>query len=248
MEIYNSISTIWINANPSFKCFNNPIINCISNNRPIYIWDYYQHQDEASSLNIALELLISYLESFSTPIHLIGHSTGGLIALLYARLYPDKVKSLTLLSVGFNPSLNWQSYYYCMRKLLNCSQEVVLMKMIKLLFGYQNRPNTLKLIRILKQDLINSPSNKSLFQNDKVPFGGVSMPLMIYGSENDKIIDAAGLKGWKDYLKKDDILFLEPLGHHFFHYFFPQKVTQKVIQFWDYVEEKQHNFDECLAI
>jgi pimeloyl-ACP methyl ester carboxylesterase len=103
---------IWLNANPSFRVFENQLINHLSARMPIAIWEYIQEPDEPSCLEIALTLLHDYLKYQAKPIHLIGHSTGGLIGLLYARKYPERVKSLTLLAVGANPAIDWQVHYY----------------------------------------------------------------------------------------------------------------------------------------
>jgi pimeloyl-ACP methyl ester carboxylesterase len=232
---------LWLNVNPSFKRFDGRLVRCISCYVPLTYWEYTQHQDEPSSLEIALTLLHDYLKFLAEPVHLIGHSTGGLLGLLYARRYPQKVKSLTLLGVGFNPAIDWQAHYYSIRKLLPCSQEIVLARMVQMLFGCQDRTNTKTLVEILKQDLSISPSPHSLYQHSSVASGGVSMPLMVCGSENDGVIDTSALSGWKNYFKAEDLLWTIPLGHHFFHYFFPEPISRKVIEFWQKVDRQQEN-------
>ncbi len=236
MKISPSTAPVWINANPSFKRFDNRIVRYLSRQVPIAYWEYHQEQDEASSLEIALTLLHDYLKTASQPIDLIGHGTGGLLGLLYARKYPHKVKSLTLLGVGFNPANDWQAHYYQMRKLLLCSQEFLLARMVQMMFGYQDRINTRNLIQILKQDLSTAPSAHSLYKLDIVEPGVVSMPLMICGSENDGIVDLPALDRWSDILKDGDVLWVNPLGHHFFHYFFPEQIGRQVIKFWQRVD------------
>lgn len=118
MNIPSSTPPVWINANPSFKRFDGRIIRYLSCHTPIAYWEYQQTWDEASSLQIAQILLHNYLKSRSQPIDLIGCGTGGLLGLLYARRYPQRVRSLTLLGVGCNPMIDWQTHYYQMRKLL----------------------------------------------------------------------------------------------------------------------------------
>ncbi len=229
------IEAIWIDANPSFKRFNSKIMRYLSWEKAIAYWEYQQDQDEPSSLDVALVLLHDYLKSLSYPVNLIGHGTGGLLALLYARKYPHKVKSLSLLGVGCYPAVDWQAHYYAMRKLLPCSQEIVLTRMVQRLFGYQNQYNTKSLIEILKQDLNTSPSAHSLYQEFALSPGGVSMPLMVCGSENDEIIDRNSLYGWLNFSKPEDVLWDCPQGHHFFHHFFPQNVSRQVIKFWEQI-------------
>lgn len=227
------IESIWINTNPSFQRFETPLIRYLSRYTTIPRWEYYQNQDEPCSLDIALVLLHDYLKSLAQPINLIGHSTGGLLGLLYARRYPHKVKSLTLLGVGFHPAVDWQAHYYVLRQLLPCSQEVILTQMVQKIFGYQGKYNTQGLVNILQKDLETSPSSHSLHQTYSIPPEGVSMPLMVCGSQNDSIVDINSLRGWQEYLKPEDTLWECPQGYHFFHYFYPQEVGRQVLKFWN---------------
>jgi pimeloyl-ACP methyl ester carboxylesterase len=239
MKIFPSTVPVWINANPSFKRFDNRIVRYLSNQLPIAYWEYNQDRDEPSSLTIALTLLHDYLKTVSEPIDLIGHSTGGLLGLLYARKYPDRVKSLTLLGVGFDPAIDWQAHYYQMRKLLPCSQNILLARMVQMMFGHQDRINTRCLIKILQEDLYTAPSAHSLYQLDRIDPGGVSMPLMVCGSENDGIVAPPALQRWSNSLKDGDVLLINPLGHHFFHYFFPEQTGRQVIKFWQQVHRQE---------
>ena len=234
----STTAALWINANPSFKHFDGRIIRYISNKVPIAYWEYHQELDEASSLDIALILLHDYLKYKSEPIDIIGHGTGGLLALLYARKYPHRVKSLTLLGVGSAPSIDWQAHYYQMRKLLPCSQDVVLDRLVKMMFGHQSRRNVANLIDILQRDLVTAPTAHSIYQIDRTESGGVSMPMMVCGSQQDGIVDPSNFQGWTEYLKNDDILWTIPQGHHFFHYFFPEYTGRKIIKFWQNINQQ----------
>ena len=242
MKISPSPAPVWINANPSFKHFDGRIVRYLSRQVPIAYWQYSQKLDEASSMDTALVLLHDYLKGRSQPVNLIGHGTGGLLGLLYARKYPHRVKSLTLLGVGSSPAIDWQAHYYQMRKLLPCSQEILLARMVRMMFGYQSQKNVIDLIKILKKDLITAPTNHSLYQLDRIDSEGVAMPLMICGSENDGIVDRSALDRWTDYLKEDDLLWVNPTGHHFFHYFFPEVTGRRIIKFWQRVEARSAIF------
>ena len=239
MNLSLSNAPVWINANPSFKYFDGRIVRYLAKHVPIAYWEYGQDLDEASSLDIALTLLHDYLKSKPQAVDLIGHGTGGLLGLLYARKYPHRVKSLTLLGVGSAPSIDWQSHYYQMRKLLPCSQDRILTRMVQMMFGYQSQNNTSNLVKILKKDLFTSPTSHSLFQLDRIESGGVSMPMMVCGSENDGICDRSALEGWTDYLKESDVLWANSEGHHFFHYFFPEHTGRKIIKFWRGMESRE---------
>ncbi|MEL6494449.1 MAG: alpha/beta hydrolase [Cyanobacteria bacterium J06623_7] len=244
MNTFPAVPPVWINANPSFKHFDARLVRYMSNRIPIAYWEYHQDLDEASSLDVALVLLHDYLKTKSEPVDLIGHATGGLLGLLYARKYPHRVKSLTLLGVGSAPSIDWQAHYYQMRKLLPCSQDVILSRMIKMMFGYQSRRNVANLIKILKQDLVTAPTSHSLYQIDRIKAGGVSMPLMVCGSKQDGIVDRSSLQGWSNYLKDDDRLLTVPEGHHFFHYFFPEDTGKKIIKFWQQLNQPSSQTSE----
>lgn len=56
----------------------------------------YTYKEHVAAVRQSLEVL-----HLDTPFTLIGHSTGALIALRYARLFPDNVKTLQL----FNPPI-----------------------------------------------------------------------------------------------------------------------------------------------
>ena len=233
------IENVWISANHSFQRFDNPLIRYLSKIESIARWEYYQHQDEASSWEIALDLLEEYLHSLPQPVNLLGHGVGGTLGLMYARKYPAKVKSLTLLGVGFQPGIDWQIHYYAMRELIPCSQKIVLAQMVHSLFGKQNQHQTKGLIQILQQDLNTSPSPHSLWRRVSINPGGILSPLMVCGSKNDRIIDHNALRGWYGYFKEGDILWESPQGNHFFHYFYPQEVSQQILQFWRFNSQKQ---------
>lgn len=225
-------NALWIDTNPSLERFHRSTIRYLSNQLTIAHWQYYQNPDEASSLAVPLTLLHDYLKSANKPIHLIGHSTGGLVGLLYARKHPERVKSLTLLGVGVNPSVDWQLQYYASRKILPCSREIVLAQMVKNLFGYQEKYRVKNLVEILEKDLDSSPSPHSLYQRVGIAPGGVSMPLMVCGSKDDAIVDDRALEGWQVWFKQGDRLWQCPQGYHFFHYFYPQQVGRQILKFW----------------
>lgn len=108
----NQLGSLWLSASPSFQCFEQPLIRYLSRQKVTARWEYLQSQDEASSLLIAWTLLHDYLKGRDRPIHIIGHSTGGLLGLLYDRQHPERFQSLTLLKVGVNPAVDWQARYY----------------------------------------------------------------------------------------------------------------------------------------
>ena len=223
---------LWLNTSSSLKVFNQRLIRYLSRKVLIAEWDYFQTQDEPCILNTAVTLLHDYLKSLDRPIHLIGHSTSGLIGLLYARKYPERVKSLTLLSVGVYPTINWQAHYYVHRNLMPCSRQIILTQMVRTLFGEQDKKTTQNLVRILEKDLDFSLSPHSLLRRESILPRGVDVPLMVCGCHDDIVVDPNLLEGWRSFLKSGDIIWECPEGGHFFHHFYPLNVAQKLLEFW----------------
>ncbi len=220
---------LWLNTSPNFLCFAQPLLCELSHHMTVARWEYCQTQDEASSLDVALLLLHDYLQSCNQPVHLIGHSTGGLLGLLYTHKYPEKVKSLTLLAVGVDAAIDWNAHYYAHRPYL--SRQKTLTTFVYNLFGYHDERTIKRLARILEKDLDCSLSPHSLFQRLSLPPSTVPVPLMVCNSIDDIIVEPEALEGWLPYLKKSDRLWKCPQGGHFFHFFQPQLVAEKILDF-----------------
>jgi pimeloyl-ACP methyl ester carboxylesterase len=238
--------TLFLNVSPRFKKFNHPLLLYLSKHGTIAQWEYQQTLDEPISLEVALTLLHDYLKQFDRPIHLLGHSTSGLLGLLYARRYPERVKSLTLLSVGVHPTIDWQAHYYVTLKMLPCTREIILAQMVYNLFGYKRKSEIRSWVEILKRDLSTSLSPHTLFQRVSIPPGGVSVPLFVSGSQNDVIVDIHQLQGWKSWLKEGDRLWECSEGRHFFHYLYPQQLGDEILHFWESISSKK--VEACLTV
>jgi pimeloyl-ACP methyl ester carboxylesterase len=221
---------LWLSTSPSLQCLARPLLCYLSQQLTTAQWEYCQSQDEACSLDVAVLLLHDYLKSCNRPVHLIGHSTGGLLGLLYARGYPERVKSLTLLAVGVHATVNWQAHYYIHRQLL--SRQKILTAMAYNLFGYHDERIINSLACILERDLDCSPSPHSLFKRLSIPPGGVPVPLMVCGSKDDIVVEPDALQGWQPHLKEGDRLWSCLEGRHFFHFFQPQQVGEQILNFW----------------
>ncbi|MBE9041858.1 alpha/beta hydrolase [Oscillatoriales cyanobacterium LEGE 11467] len=233
---------LWLNTSFNFAEFDRQLIDRISSKSSLGVWQYRQNPDEGCSLDIAVRLLHHYLALCPRPIHLIGHSTAGLVGLLYARKYPQSVKSLTLLSVGVHPAVDWQAHYYVQRQLLSCDRKIVLHQMVHNLFGNQPKEKCYKLVEMLEEDLEFSPSPHSLYQRFSIAPQTVPVPLLVCGVQNDVVIDRNQLHGWSKYLKGGDRLWVGDDGRHFFHHFYPDKVESQITQFWESLPDKA-NFE-----
>lgn len=223
---------LWLNVSPALQQFDRPLLNQLSKRISIAHWEYSQTPDEPLSLEIALGLLHDYLQHYDRPIHLIGHGTSGLLGLLYARRHREKVRSLTLLSVGVHPTIDWQAHYYAQLEQFSCSREIILTRMVCNLFGRQSRPMVTKILRILEQDLSSSLSPHTLYQRVSFFPGGVPVPLLVCGGQDDTIINYNLLQGWQPWLKQGDRIWQFPKGRYFFHYFHSQEVTEQITNFW----------------
>ena len=221
---------LWVNTSPSLQCFAKPLLCYLSDRVTMQEWEYCQSQDEVSSLDAAAVLLDDYLKESNRPVHLVGHSTGGLLGLLYSRRYPEKVKSLTLLAVGVDPAVDWQAHYYIHRQSL--TRQKLLTDMVYNLFGYQDERSLNSLTRLLEQDLDCSLSPHSLFERVSMTPGTVSVPMMVCGSLNDMVVEPDALQAWRPYLKWGDRLWSCLEGRHFFHFFQSQLVAEQLLDFW----------------
>lgn len=223
---------LWLNTSLSLQRFDQPLLRYLSQSITTLQWEYHQTQDEPCCFNTALNLLHDHLKGCDYPVHLAGHGTGGLLALLYARQYPEFIQSLSLLSVGVHPAVDWQAHYYVHRQLLSCSRDTILTQMVTHLFGQQKQFAVSKLQRLLQHDLDYALSPHTLFRRVSVPSGNVAVPLMVCGGEDDIVIDPNQLQGWHDYFKSSDQLWVCPEGSHFFHCFQPEVVGRQLLEFW----------------
>ena len=149
---------LWVSASPSLKYFHRRLLNNLSKVVKLEFWEYYQTLDEGSSIEGAIDLLQEHLDNSECPVHLIGHGVGGTIALGYARIYPTKVASLTLLSVAVQPAINWHSYYYAQLQSLPLSRKCLLKSISGNLFPDACARHVCDLVDRLERDLIEAPS------------------------------------------------------------------------------------------
>lgn len=232
----SSPDVVWLNTSPSLQCFAGPLLTHLSEQVTVAQWNYQQAQDEPCSFNNAISQLHQHLKSLEQPVHIIGHSTAGLLGLLYARCHPTTVRSLTLLAVGSDAAVDWQAHYYTHRSFL--SRQKILTAMVYNLFGYQDKQSLQNLVDLLEQDLDCSLSPHSLFRQLSVPPGNVPVPLMIYGSHDDRIVELDALQRWQPWLKVGDRLCTCSEGRHFFHFFQAPVVGGQILDFWDDLQGK----------
>ncbi|GAB4375652.1 MAG: hypothetical protein Kow00121_21640 [Elainellaceae cyanobacterium] len=227
-------NAFWLNVSPALQGFDRPLIKDLAYHTSIVPWNYVQTLDEPASLDMALMALHDELSHYDHPIHLLGHSTGGLLGLLYARQYPERVRSLTLLSVGVHPAVDWQAHYYAQRRLLPHDQQTILRQMVYGLLGCPPKDTTEALIKLLEQDLYQSLSPHSLLRSMTLLPIAVSVPLLVCGSVDDVVVDPHQLRGWQQHFNElTSRLWVCPGGRYFFHYFYPQQVSQQIVDFWN---------------
>jgi pimeloyl-ACP methyl ester carboxylesterase len=234
---------LWLNVSPALKRFNRPLLKHLSQQIAIAQWEYLQTADEPMSFDVALTLLHDHLKHSDRPVHLLGHGTSGLLGLLYARRHPERVRSLILLAVGGYPAVDWQAHYYAQLQFLPCSRQVLLVQTVHNLFGSQSRPIIRSLMKVLEQDLSTSLSPHTLYQRISFFPGGVPVPLMVCGGQDDIVVDSNLLQGWQPWLKQCDRLWQCPQGRYFFHYSHPKQVSQNITDFWDTLQHPQPSIE-----
>ncbi|HIK36954.1 MAG: alpha/beta hydrolase [Geminocystis sp.] len=241
--MYTTPEVVWLNTNPYLRRFNLPVIKHLSQYLDVAHWEYELTEDESTSHQLAIDLLDDYLSLLKKPVHLVGHSTCGFLGLQYASRYPEKVKSLTLLGVGVNPAMDWVGYYYLLRRHFKCSQEVILNHLGRCLFGYGNSYYQKSLVKLLQKALVYSLSPHSLYKrHTSFPVKTITPPLMVCGSREDQIVFWTEIEKWELYLKTGDRICQCPKGGHFFHYFHPQWLGERILDFWislgEYIPKK----------
>ncbi len=228
---------LWLSVSPALQRFNRPLISQLFQDHAVALWEYHQTPDEPITLDVAFVLLHDYLKQLEQPVHLIGHGISGWLGMIYAQHYPERVKSLTLLSVGANLGVDWQSHYYAMLKTLPCDRHTILTQMVYSLFGRQCPFKSELLVYLLEQDLLSSPSPNTLVEQVSVTPQLVSVPLFIGGSRDDLVISTYQLNAWKPWLKSGDVLWECSQGRHFFHHLNSELVSEEIIKFWQSLDK-----------
>ena len=228
---------LWLSVNPGFRRLEQQLLRPLGGGSyTVAHWGYSQTPDEPSSIEVAMTLLHDYLKGRDRPIHLMGHSTGGLVGLLYARKFPQRVKSLTLLGVGVNPAVDWKAHYYAQLDLLPCSRTRILTQMVHSLFGQQRQHSLKGLLELLERDLTESLSLHSPLKRFSLFPGGVPVPLLVCGGQADGVVDPVQLHSWYPWFKPGDRLWLCPHGRHFFYATHPEPTAHEITDFWQTVD------------
>ncbi|MEL7492902.1 MAG: alpha/beta hydrolase [Cyanobacteria bacterium J06554_11] len=233
---------LWLSVSPHLKCFDQRLLAQLAKVTPIRHWEYCQTIDEACCVDAVVDLLHDYIcdrialaQRLGNPhykVHLLGHGVSGTAGLFYARRYPQHVASLTLLSVGVLPAVNWQAHYYAMRQRLPCSREMLLGQLAKILFGQQPLRFAKALAQLLANDLDSALSLHSLARQTKILPGGVKVPLLVCNGAQDPITTAQQQGHWQRWMKSGDRLWECPQGNHFFHFHHALPTTEAITDFW----------------
>ncbi|TAG68484.1 MAG: alpha/beta hydrolase [Oscillatoriales cyanobacterium] len=227
---FSSDDVLWLSVSPSLHWFDRSLLAYLNHSVPVQIWEYEQTEDEGCSLDMAVELLHDFLTMRDRPIHLLGHSTSGLVGLMYARRYPHKVSSLGLLGVGVPSAINWQAHYYTHLSAFPWSGKQVLSQMVGDMLGFQNQSINQKFIPYFEDDLACSPCPHSLFRVIDSSDKGVEVPLFV-------------MRRWSKFLKKGDRFWECRDGRHFFHHFYPEEVGEEILNFWLSLHSHQRVLD-----
>ncbi len=223
---------LWLSVSPHLKCFDQRLLSQLAKHALIQRWEYFQTLDEPCSIDAVIEALHDYLSQSTRKIHLMGHGVSGIVGLIYARRHPERVASLTLLSVGAFPAVNWQAHYYALRQLLPCSREIILGQMTRLLLGQQSTTFTKALAQLLARDLDSNLTLHSLAHHTEISPGGVAVPLLVCTGAIDAVVCAQKQRLWHDWMKPTDRLWICPEGNHFFHFHHFKAVAEVISEYW----------------
>lgn len=230
------LNALWLSVSPSLDRFDQRLIRHLTRQGSLHHWEYHQTPDEPCCLETAIVLLHDFLKQHHRPVHLLGHGISGVVGLLYAQKHPERVRSLTLLSVGANPAISWHTHYYALRNLLPCSRDMILAQMIQTLFGPQGNAMTTALVALLQQDLDYSLTPHSLVSHTLLTVEAIVPPLLICHGGRDTVLDPNAQLQWQYLLKPRDHHWTCLEGRHFFHYEYPQQVAETIHAYWRSLE------------
>lgn len=250
--------SLWLSVSPHLKGFDQRLLSQLASKTAIRRWEYCQTLDEPCCVDAVVDALHDYLsnrtrleESAGNPhykVHLLGHGVSGVAGLFYARRYPQHVASLTLLSVGPLPAVNWQAHYYVLRDHVPCSRERLLGQMTQILFGQQPYRFAKALAVLLARDLDSNLTLHSLANRTQILPGSVSMPLLVCNGQDDVIVQSQKdiVKKthqniqWTDWMKPTDQLWECPKGKHFFQFNHAGLAAEVIRTFWAQLSEPSH--------
>ena len=229
IELSNLV--VWVNVSPSLKSLDSPLLKLLSEAFPVARWEYLQTWDEGSSLESAVELLASFLQQQSEPVHLGGHGISGVVAMMTADRYPHLVKTLILLGTSPQPGMTWHAYYYHQRSTFPLAQNRILTQLAQSLFGPSIGCSVKTCVHLLGQDLTASPSPHSIFHIAKMDPVEITVPLLVCAGGRDVIMTPPDHDKWKKRFKSGDRLCVVPNGYHFFHAAYPDRIASEILDF-----------------
>lgn len=236
----HDLNLLWLSVSPYLKCFDRRLLSRLVKIAPVRQWEYSQTVDEPCCVDAVIAALHEYVCDRATlerqsdnpdyKVHLLGHGVSGVVALLYARQHPERVASLTLLSVSAAPAVNWQAHYYALRQRLPCSREMVLAQMSRNLFGNQPVRFSKALAQLLEKDLDSNLTFHSLAHHTEIPAGSSEIPLLVCNGAHDSIVCSQKQPFWHDAMKPGDRLWQCPEGNHFFHFHHAEAVAGAIAE------------------
>lgn len=248
---------LWLSVSPHLQCFDRRLLAQLVKKHPIRMWEYAQTLDEACSIDGVVAALHEYVSDRAAlekrsgnpnyKVHLLGHGISGVVALMYARCYPENIASLTLLSVNAKPAVNWQAHYYALRQLLPCSREIILAQMARMLFGHRPQRFSKALAHLLASDLDSSVSLHSLAHDVAIPTGATNVPLLVCNGEQDAIVQAQRNAPWQRCMKPSDRMWECPKGHHFFHFHHAEVVANIITAHVEHHSENHNDAESAIA-
>ena len=239
MNVMARSKILWVDLQPSLYCLNKRVAQYLSRKRQVKRWSFQHDLDESCNEETVYDLLCETLQNDDNKYHIIGHGLSGTLACKFAQKYPQKLKSLTLLSVDTHTSNHWSSHYLKIRSQLPCSRTQVLSHLSSLLFHQSNARAAAAfpclLAKCLDSEYIQG-SVISQYTRDELIIP--SIPVLIINGQHDFVVDENSRHRWVKKLKPGDCYQSINKGRHFFQFSHSQSTVQRINAFLDMVPDQ----------
>ena len=230
---------LWIDLQPSLYCLFKRTAQTLDQHFEVKRWSFEHDLDESCDVDIVHSLLRQTIEDSSTQVHLIGHGISGTIAYLYAQKYPERILSVSVLSVDTHSTNQWTSHYQSMRSQLPCSRYHILSHLSSLLVDSSSEQIGNIVMRLLARCLDNDFVYGSIIKSQKIEnINKANVPILVINGEKDFVVDKQSHDRWKNILKPGDCYQQISDGRHFFPFTEWRKTSKMIESFIKMVPDK----------
>ena len=230
---------LWIDLQPSLYCLFKRTAQNLDHHFEVKRWSFEHDLDESCDVDIVHSLLRQTIESSSTQVHLVGHGISGTIAHLYAQKNPERISSVSMLSVDTHSTNQWTNHYHSMRSQLPCSRFHILSHLSSLLVDRSSEQIRNIVTRLLARCLDNDFVYGSIIKSQKIEnINKANVPILVINGEKDFVVDKQSHDRWKNILKPGDCYQQISDGRHFFPFTEWRKTSKMIESFIKMVPDK----------